>query len=481
MPELATLQPRVGNLQIFQPREMPELIPDTRAASKESGKAALYGALGTALSELPKKLIEAYEEGRKLRIRGQLDQQYQSALQNPSSGELSNFTVTPSGITYNPQDAEMRRLQIAALTNRGQTEYDRALEQVRGGAAAPIVIPTQTQEQMPQQNQLADFSAPLMHDVNPDEILPPVDFEPAGKDASKLALAEMQAQPQPGVEELTDGTIVQTLPGGKKRAITPTDKNTWVDITPESTGKRETQIVPQQQPDGSVLNVLVDRNTGDVIKEINTRPTSRSNTQKPTATISQRVTDGINAIQGLEDVLRERERMPDIGMAEKAALLKQAKPSSGMLDSLVRQGAQSMVSDDALQLETLRNRVNSMIIFAKGGSALTESEKQALTIVEPDDSKEAAIIKIKTAIPILRKELQTYAKQYPGSFPALDAMSGTTAPIPGTEESLAAKPAAQSATLTASDQEAIKWLAANPNHPKAATIKAMLKAKGASF
>lgn len=294
-------------------------------------------------------------------------------------------------------------------------------------------------------------------------LLPPADFEPltraqgqslnpdmvvAPPDSSAMNWAEAFSPPTAGplrpaaavakefptipgssiISEREDGTFLK-MPNGEThfapRIIGPKDPQTILIAKAPTSGsesKRETQIVPQQQADGSVLNVLVDKNTGEIIKEINTRPTSRGNTQKPTAVVNQRVIDGINAVDGLNQVLIERQAKKDIGPTERAALVKQSRPSEGVFDSFVRQAAQAYTSKDALELETLRNRVNSMIIFARGGSALTDSEKQALTVVEPDDAKDAAITKIKTAIPILKRELSTYSSQYPGQFPALDKL-----------------------------------------------------------
>jgi len=129
-----------------------------------------------------------------------------------------------------------------------------------------------------------------------------------------------------------------------------------------------------------------------------------------------RVRGLIEAVQGFGDIQSQLGSTKEPGMIEKAAIVQQARPAEGVVSSVMRQTAQKAVSPEAMKFEALRNRINSMMLFAGGGKALTDTEKSLLTAIEPDDSIAVMREKLGVVVPLMRRELASIAASYPGQF-----------------------------------------------------------------
>lgn len=450
MPELAT--PLANQLRVleFGPRSVTP-PPPAPADTSALAKAQVMGVLAKTLGDLPKDLLTNWQAGKK------------AGLQNQAIGELSDRIEdknlegmsfdSEGNIAFKPLselEIALKNAQLAqsnALTERYKqlsipeakavkaSPYDQLLASFNPESAPADAAPADAgglvidegsfnPEAMPEGGATAE-PLPSQETRSVDEInaansLNGIDVSPDA--VSSAPSASPEASP-----------TVPTVPTGPNIQKHPKMPNVWLD---KSTG-----IASMLRDDGVILDMVPGANPRWEARKVTTKDAAA--TIKPTAEISKRVTQTVNAIQGLEELMTKRKSSPEIGAVEKGALVIQSKPAGGFFDSLKRQVAQSFVSDNALDFETARNRVNSLIIFAQGGASLTPTEKQALTIVEPDDSKDAAVKKMEVAIPIIRRELGSLTKQYPGYFPDAEKLvNESSAPAAAPAESAA--PAAQS-------------------------------------
>jgi uncharacterized protein (UPF0335 family) len=279
MAELA--QPLTRNIQVsqfaplnpagyFDKTPVPAPAVDTTGASDAAGKASLFSSVAKVLTDLPETLRKAYEDGRKQKIGDQVTEDFQRARSSGDSAALANFAASSAGeIKFSPQDAEMRRLQLAALANRGQTLYDKQNELLSGTPqptpALSSIAPSSSPGGTPKATAsmpgavAASPAAPALSAVEPmlpneeptgdaaTGILPPESFQPAGKDASKTlaGVTTVDAAPMtpPGesggsrVKDPATGIITYTSTSGQKYELLP-GANSYNEVT--SKNEKET-------------------------------------------------------------------------------------------------------------------------------------------------------------------------------------------------------------------------------------------------
>lgn len=544
MPELSIIPNGLSSPPIFQPRATdigappPAPVPDLRAAARAQGRAALFTSIAKALETLPGQVSEAYEKGRKMQIGEQVEKQYQQAVVNPGSGDLANFTATSEGnIKFAPQDAEIRRLQLQNLSDRTKTPYEKMLEQVKATQQTPIVLPSQAPAAKATPGQLAGM--PTADALNTDrgaltDILPPADFQPVGKNGSQLALSTIQPETpavEPGkgstltegFEKRPDGTVIQTLPGGIKRAWGPGDSGWTVIEKPDITksgglvfksaeaaeaaghNPKDAEIdsegnlhITKFVPPGVDPN---DRSSAALKTEaarMGIDTTKMTAGQIAKAMEEKQITEGVippHLLPQAGQLARlivghpSLKHYPTIREAKEAVDAGLANPDTGgFSDMALVEGFQRMVNPGA----TVRSQTIQSMMDAAGwlqkldptfqwskavqGDKFTGAARERIKKLA-DDIFDRATKNAKPQLNAMKKVAKSYGIANPDAFvdnvlvmsPLYDA---------GGEEVPSGTPHAQPSGLSAADTEAVAWVKANPTNPLAAQIKASLQARG---
>lgn len=505
MPELATTGNRGIQTPIFQPlppssyfdRTPPSApIVDTSALSAASGKAALYGSISKVLSELPQTLIDSYEAGRKLRIGNQVDKQYQEALANPSSGQLSNFAATTGGdVKFAPQDAELRRLQLASLTGKTTTLYDRA-NQTLTGVGSPVqpapsgqlsspVVPVETpmpagqlskvafNPSVPSEPGLSSANRAALADAMPQasvdniesgSLLPDIGFVPAGKNEAKA-----------GIEKRPDGTIVRTFPGGKMVAVTPENPNVEIDITP----KEPKAVKPQEGMVFATGKAASDAGYDPTDAEVLPDGTIRVTKFKPSGTDAKgksKITDAQkSALAGASVLSKSIDGMMD----EYDALEKRGM--TGPIHGRIEEGKQKlgMGSEEGSKVQSqMQTSLFKIARMLNGAGVLTDSDIKRAEAVAPTLKMGRSQFKgqLEAVKGTVKDGLETWLQTNAGQ-----ATDEQVALAKQAINSLSEKPSEAAGPATSSETEfsaALAWVNAHPTDPRSATIKSALRAKG---
>lgn len=170
----------------------------------------------------------------------------------------------------------------------------------------------------------------------------------------------------PMVKNPATGVITVNSPGGQAYDVLPNG-------TIRQLPKRETQIVAQQNPDGTVVNALVDKDTGEVVKEINIRPTGRGNVQKLTDSQKQALGAAAKAAGQLNGIMTRYDELEKAGkVGPVAGRIQSGKEAIGVGDK-----------DFATFNSLVQGNLFNMARALQGAGVLTEKDIQRMEKVAP--------------------------------------------------------------------------------------------------